>query len=110
MRGQPVDIEQIDEADARTLRLRGELDVAGVPALERRVRATCEDDTGSLTIDLSGLTFVDSSGIAALVLADTLCERHQLEFSLVRGPAQVQRLFILTGLNDVLPFRDSADG
>lgn len=45
--------------------LRGELDMATAPALERRVRAAGRPE--SLMLDLRGLDFMDSSGIAALL-------------------------------------------
>ena len=104
-----MDIEEQDTGTGRTLVLRGELDIAGVPALERRVREACEGGSGGLTLDLRGLTFLDSSGIAAIVFASTLCEKDGLEFSLIRGRAAIQRLFVLTGLADQLPFRDAAE-
>ena len=107
MRDRPVEIEETQQDGTRSLRLRGELDMAGVPVLDQRVRACAGDGTKQLTIDLRGLRFIDSSGIAALVHASKLCEKNGVELELVRGHTAVQRLFVLTGLNDVLPFRDA---
>jgi anti-sigma B factor antagonist len=44
--------------------LSGELDMATAPELLRELATL---DSAAFTIDLSGLTFIDSSGIAALV-------------------------------------------
>jgi anti-sigma B factor antagonist len=99
------------EADggARTLALMGELDLASVGALEAAVKRMCSDATTSITLDLRGLTFIDSTGLAAIVLASKLCGTNGHEFALIRGASSTQRLFELTGLIDVLPFRDGAD-
>jgi anti-anti-sigma factor len=104
-----IDIEGFEEDGAHTLRLSGELDLAAVPSLESEVRHLCEaDGTRGITIDLRGLRFIDSTGLAAIVLAARLCAKHGFDFELVPGPRAVQRLFESTGLIDELPFRRQA--
>jgi hypothetical protein len=39
------------------------------------------------------------------LLAKELCEQHGYEFLLIAGPRNIQRMFELTGLLDVLPFQ-----
>jgi anti-sigma B factor antagonist len=92
------------------LLLSGELDLLAVPTLERCLREVCTSETSSVTVDLSGLTFMDSNGLRMTLLARELCERGGCEFMLIQGPAQVRRLFDVTGLLDRLPFQpqDSA--
>jgi anti-sigma B factor antagonist len=53
------------------LRVTGEVDLAGAPALDAALRALAADD---VRIDLSGVTFLDSSGVNVLVSA--LNARH----------------------------------
>jgi anti-anti-sigma factor len=84
--------------------LSGELDLAAVPTLERCLREVCTNETSSVIIDLSRLSFMDSNGLRITLLARELCEQHGCEFMLVQGPAQVRRLFDVTGLLDRLPF------
>jgi anti-anti-sigma factor len=48
--------------------------------------------------------FIDSTGLAAIVLISRLCERDGRELSIIRGPRPLQRLFEITGMIDVLPF------
>lgn len=109
VREKPVDIEGLDEDDGRTLRLRGELDISSVQQLERLVQETCADGAARLRLDLRELSFIDSSGIAAIVQASSVCEEQGLDFELLEGPPAVQRLFVLTGLSEILPFRDGRD-
>ena len=95
-----------DDADGprHVLVLSGELDMASSPALEDAVRAICTDSAEALTVDLSGLTFMDSTGLRVVLLAKELCERHRCELLVIPGPAQIQRLFEVTGILERLPF------
>jgi anti-anti-sigma factor len=52
--------------DRAGLRLTGELDLATAPILIEALRSIVQVN-GSTTLDLSGLTFMDSSGIHAIV-------------------------------------------
>lgn len=93
-----------------TLLLSGELDTPAVPSLEATVRELCAaDGTRAITLDLSGLAFIDSTGLAAIVLASRLCAKHGHDFELLQGPRAVQRLFELTGLSDALPFTNPSE-
>jgi anti-anti-sigma factor len=87
------------------LLLCGELDLLAVPTLERCLHEVCTTEARSVIVDLSRLTFMDSNGLRITLLARELCERSGCEFMLVQGPAQVRRLFDVTGLLDRLPFQ-----
>ncbi|MHB8242780.1 MAG: STAS domain-containing protein [Solirubrobacteraceae bacterium] len=100
-----IDIEQTEQDGSYTLLLRGELDIASVPSLEAAMRRLCIEGTRAVTLDLSTLVFIDSTGLAAIVLASKICENNGYELTLIPGSSAVQRLFELTGLIDVLPFR-----
>ena len=91
-----------------TLVLTGELDLASCPALNTAVARICTDATTAVVLDMRKLTFIDSSGIHAVLLAQQLCAEHECEFLVLPGQAQVQRVFEITGLLDHLPFRASA--
>jgi anti-anti-sigma factor len=58
-----------------------------------------------ITLDLSGLTFMDCCGLRSILSVGKACETRTYGFTLIPGQSQVQRLFELTGLLDVLPFR-----
>lgn len=101
-----IDIEDFVRDGVHTLRLSGELDLAAVPSLEAQVRRVCaQTSTRGIALDLGGLCFIDSTGLAAIVLVSRLCAKHGFSFELLPGPRAVQRLFESTGLIDALPFR-----
>jgi anti-sigma B factor antagonist len=101
-----LEIDEGERDGVHTLALRGELDMAAVPSLEAEVRHLCANGARGITLDLSGLSFIDSTGLAAIVLVSRLCHKAGCAFELVRGPRAVQRLFEITGLAGELPFAD----
>jgi anti-anti-sigma factor len=107
-----LDIEPRDDDGSVTLRLDGELDIASAPVLQRTIARLCAaPTTRALTIDMSRLGFIDSTGLAAIVYASRVCEQRGCFFELVRGPQTVHAVFEMTGLVAHLPFgADGADG
>ena len=94
----------------RTLVLSGELDLASSWLVDLPLLKISADGTRSFTLDLSGVTFIDSTGIRAVLAARGLCAARGCDFMVVPGPAQVQRVFELSGLIDDLPFTNQAAG
>ncbi|HEV3048202.1 MAG TPA: STAS domain-containing protein [Solirubrobacteraceae bacterium] len=104
-----VEIDDREQDGVHTLALRGELDLAAVPSLEAEIRHLCGlESTRAIALDLGGLSFIDSTGLAAIVFVGSLCAKHGFDFELLPGPRAVQRLFETTGLLDALPFRGDA--
>src|SRR5579883_915000 len=74
----------------------GELDIATVPELHRHVTA---DGAGVVALDLTAVTFIDSTGLRLLLEAhQTLGDRLRI----VPSPA-CERLFEIAGVRDRLP-------
>jgi anti-anti-sigma factor len=91
------------DADGATVVLSGELDLAGVTALDDALRGA-RDEGGPLTIDLSDLEFIDSSGLGVLVRFDNAATTAGFDYAVIPGPAAVHRAFVLSGLDRMLPF------
>jgi anti-anti-sigma factor len=88
-----------------TVLLSGELDIATAPRVQRAIARTFAlGRTRALTVDMSRLEFIDSSGLAAIVHAGSLCESSGCELAVIRGPDAVHRVFELSGLASELPF------
>src|SRR5262249_19166843 len=101
-----LEIEEQAGGGEATLALAGELDIASASRLQKTVARLCSDGAlRRLTIDLRGLEFIDSTGLAAIVFTSKLCERCGGELALIRGSDTVQQVFALTGLLEQLPFR-----
>lgn len=104
------EIQDSVSAGRHELVLSGELDLASADRLKATLEGICSGATGAVTIDLSRVSFIDSTGLHALLAAQKLCEEHGCAFSLTPGPPAVQRLFELTGVLEVLPFQERLAG
>jgi anti-sigma B factor antagonist len=91
------EFETEERDDTAIVRLLGELDLAEVETLQTELDRLCGNGLSALTVDLSGLEFVDSTGLHALMRLRGRCEQQQLGLTLVPGPPAVQRLFRITG-------------
>ena len=99
----PPRLEIVDRADgAATTRLSGDLDIVTSDEVRRDLAALVDDGHVSLTLDLSTVGFVDSSGLGVLVAIHRHAETHGGSFVVQSVPPQVQRLFDITRLGDLL--------
>lgn len=87
--------------------LTGEFDLSVVPAVEDEIHAV-EGTAPVLLIDLSGLQFMDSSGLRTLVTADDRARRAGRRLVLVQGPPPVHRVFEITQLTERLEIVEDA--
>jgi len=85
-----------------TLHVAGELDIATAPELERAVDAGLNGRSGEFRLDLSGLTFVDSTGAQALLHAHNAVESRGRRLVLVAAQRPVRRALEIMGLCEVL--------
>jgi anti-anti-sigma factor len=89
-----------------TVAVRGELDVATAPELEAAI-AALEPGYEELVIDLSQCSFFASSGISVLLEENARGAEAEFRLVVVKAPPEVQRIFDLTSLDDIIAFRDS---
>ena len=59
-------------------------------------------------VDLSKLSFLDSTGLRCIVTADERARQEGRRIVIVRGPDAVQRVFAITRLDDRLEMVDDA--
>lgn len=94
---------EVQPAGIALVRVSGELDYDGVAALEDAVRSVRALGSHCLLVDLSGLTFMDSSGVNALLKArrDTHVSGGWMR---IAGPQpSVLRVIELVGLDQAIP-------
>ena len=100
----PLSIDTRRDGDAVLIVLHGELDLASAPELERELREAEASSPSRVTIDLTGLGFMDSTGLQALLRARERAGSSSHELKLRPGPHQVQRVFELTRTVDAFSF------
>jgi anti-anti-sigma factor len=95
------------DGDDTVMRLDGDLDMSGTFVLEPKLDELSADAVdGSVLFDLRGVTFIDSTGMAALVGAHERLQDAGVPTRFVRGSDDVQRVFAVAGYDGVLDFVD----
>jgi anti-anti-sigma factor len=90
--------------EAITLTVAGELDIATAPRVADHLAAIdAAGGTERVVLDLGGLTFLDSSGVALLLGAARRAEAAGRALTIVRTPPEARRVLALCGLLDLLP-------
>jgi len=99
----------IDERDGLIrIELRGELDLATAPQVEEALEGAESAEPPLIALDLSQLSFLDSSGLRTIVAADGRAREAGRRLAVVKGPEAVQRVFTITGLEDRLELVEDA--
>ena len=99
-------IEAESQPDAYVIRITGELDLAGCPELESALQEAERAHADRIIVDLEGLTFIDSVGLATILKASRRSARDGNRLEVTRGRGQPAKMFWLTGLEKVLPLAD----
>ena len=103
MEGTLFQVETREDDGQHVIALAGELDIAGAGEFEDAAAAALRAG-GPVTIDLSALEFIDSSGLRVLLAFHKASLRDGLDYTVLPGPPQVHRAFVLCGLDQALPF------
>jgi anti-anti-sigma factor len=91
------------------VRPHGELDLSSVDQLDGALRELRQTGFDQIELDLSSLTFMDSTGLRLVLAWDTAAQRDGMRLRLVPGPPSVQRVFEVTGVIERLPFAATGD-
>jgi anti-sigma B factor antagonist len=94
-------IEQFSGPGYRGCRLSGEIDFTSSGAVQSTLLSMILPGGGAVVADLSGVTFLDSSGLGVLVQAHRTAVERDNQLLVVASPP-VRKLLRLTGLDTVL--------
>jgi len=89
------------------LSLEGDIDLHVSPVVTEALNAMIKKRTKRMVIDLSGVTYIDSAGMAALILAMQEVEAYSGEFFLSGLPETLRSIFETSRLDRT--FRISPD-
>jgi len=105
-----LSIEARAMGDRTVLTVRGELDLYTAPALRDRVLAVAAEGQRRLVIDLSGVPFMDSSGLGVIVACLKRLRESGGDLALVTAPGSPpSKLLSLTGLDRAIPTSSTPD-
>ena len=87
----------------------GEIDVYTAPQLRERVVELVADGQVDLVLDLSGVEFLDSTGLGVLVGALNRVRAQDGSLALVLTQERILKIFEITGLRKVFPIFPTVD-
>ena len=87
--------------DVCALEIRGDLDIAISGLLRQELEELLALDIGRLDIDLSGVLFMDSSALSALVQANETARARNQEFNLRHPSPACMKVLTITGLDHI---------
>ncbi len=96
-------------SDRYIITVSGEVDLATSPELDNAIIDAIESGTSSVAIDLTDVSFMDSSGLGVIVRGLKRCREADKDLDLVITNERVLKVFGITGLDQVIPIHDSIE-
>lgn len=87
----------------------GEIDLATVPELEAAIHLVLDANSHPLVVDLRQTSFMDSTGLKALVMANRRFDEHGRSFALAVSGGPVSRLLDLSGVETSIRVVESTE-
>lgn len=104
-------VEEQHDTDTRVISVSGEIHVTTAPEFSQRLNDAIAAGTRNVVIDMSGVEFIDSTGLSVLLNGLRRVTRSEGRLSLVVSNPTVLRLFEITKLDstfDIQPSREAA--
>ena len=90
------------DGDSAVVYPTGELDVATAPRIHLALTELRGDGARHITVDLAGVTFLDTAGLRVLLEHDRLLRGRGGGLQVVRPSEQIERLLYITRTNHLL--------
>ncbi|HEV7186539.1 MAG TPA: STAS domain-containing protein [Blastococcus sp.] len=101
------DVSQADASAA--VRAAGEIDSTTAPLLNQHLTELLDGQVRELTVDLRGVSFLDSAGLCVLATAHRRAVRQDVRLRVLASSRAVVRPLQITGLWDLLRAEQVAD-
>lgn len=103
----PLQIEKRNSSEAYTIAVCGEVDLYSSPELREVLTGTLPKDARRVCVDLSGVPYMDSSGVATLIEGLRAAKAASASFVLIAPSPQVKKVLQLSRLDSVFEIRDA---
>ncbi len=107
--GHNLDVRAQRESDATILYLSGEIDLRTSPQLRGTFLELIDEKPNRIILDLSGVSYVDSSGVGTIVELKRRTMRYKSEVVLVGLQTRVRSLFEITRLDKFFTITNTID-
>lgn len=86
--------------------INGEIDISTVNELKERLYQIVEENPNNIKLDCSSLTYIDSTGLGALVGALKKVKSHNKDIYIANLKSNIKKLFLITGLDKVFKIEE----
>jgi anti-sigma B factor antagonist len=86
-----------------TLELSGEIDLQHSPEMRRVLQAKATERTPALLLDFTGVSYIDSSGLATLIEYYQVSRAYEGKIAVAGLTRRVRNIFELVRLHEVFP-------
>jgi anti-sigma B factor antagonist len=91
-------------------RISGEIDISNVGAVKRKLTDAVTSSARGLVVDISGTTYLDSSGVYLLFELHRALELRQQQLCVVAPPTTPStRVLLITGFDHIVPVTSTVD-
>jgi anti-sigma B factor antagonist len=97
--------DQVSDGVA-VIALSGEVDLYTAPDVKRELLRVIEDGAGSVIVDLTQTTFIDSTTLGVLISGVKRLRPSGGRLELVVSDRNIRKIFEITGLDRVFPIHD----
>ena len=108
-RAPKMTLETRTEGTATVIAVNGRLDTFGVTDLEAAVRCGVDNDTQIIVIDVRAMTYIDSSGLRAVLVCAKQCQQNNRHFIIARLQKQCHTVFQMSGFLTCIDYHESLD-
>lgn len=105
-----LSITRADHGERTVVHLGGEIDVYTAPLVREKLDEQIHAGRTDLVVDLSDVTFLDSTGLGVLVGRLKLTRTRGGSLRLVGTADRVLKVFAITGLDKVFEIHDTLEG
>ena len=95
-----MEIKTREEAGVIIITLEGEVDISVTELIREKIRKLWEEKKKAILVDMTKVSYIDSSGLGLLVETRQEMEKYRGEIRLFGLTSDVQKVFELTRLNN----------
>lgn len=103
-----VDINNLD--GQKVVSVAGEIDAYTAPKLREAILPLAEEVNPNITINLKDVSYMDSTGLGVFVGLLKSVRKNNGQLNLVELSDRLERLFTITGLNDIIDISSKSEG
>lgn len=102
-----MEINRRESADIVVLDISGEIDLYNAPEIKDTINQLIEDQKYNVIINLEKVSYIDSSGIGALISSLSSLKKYQGGLKIINVYVSVRKVFELTKLTSFFEIFDS---